>query len=862
MFRQAVRELRFHPGRLVATLLAIALSVGFMSAVSIFMATQTAALGKMLALPSSKADLVVQVNDTTAGHAEFRAALTGVAGVEVVEQSQETALSLSKGGASALVTVHTLPGERFRWAQLTSGRWPASPTEIALSQQLAGDLKAGIGDQVEAGPVVLTVAGITGDAPTLFLQTAYAAPGLMGDDFRGEPSPYGTWLIGLRAGSDAAGVRSALDAAVAPYRAAEASHPDAPAPIVVSTAGEAQHAATTALTGGFDVMKNLLLAFSAVAALVGMIIIANTFTILLAQRRRQIGLLRAVGASGGQVRSRFLAEAAVLGLVGSVVGIALGTGAAWIGALVTRASWFGLVFPWPDLAVEVVIGVLITVLAAMLPALRATRVAPLEALQPVATSEQVRRASRVRAAATGLLFLAGLALAAASQVVTVERDDPGLIGPVFFAIAGAMLITVGVLGAAPLYVPVLIRGLGRLVGAFGATPRLAGENAVRNPSRASATATALMLATGLIVTLQIGVATAQRTVITEIEKNLPIDLTIATMPYGFTLQAPDAQAPDAQAPDAQAPVPLEVPRLSPETLAQVAALPNVAASVIIPGGVVTSTDGEAIVVLGADAGMRRVSEGIDPRVADGVLLTSSQALKDGSRIALSTGRPAPVTLTVQRARWVPMQQGLVSPATLATLVPDPQPQAVWLKLADQAQVGATTQAVERISAGSTDAFGVPKVMTGGSALESYMIQQMLSILLLITTALLGVAVLIALIGVGNTLGLSVLERARESALLRALGMQRGSLRLMLLVEALLLAVTGVLVGVAAGVFFGWLGMSAVLRQASIESPVLLGVDWAQTLGLLGIAVAAAALASVLPGRRAANATPTEALAAD
>lgn len=858
MFRQALRELRFHPGRLVATLLAIALSVGFMSAVSIFMATQTAALGKMLALPTSKADLVVQVNDTPAGYDDVRAALAGVPGVEAVEQAQEAGLNLNKDGVSALVTVHVLPGERFRWAQLTSGRWPASPTEIALSQQVADDLRARIGDRVDAGPLALTVSGITDDAPTLFLQTAYAAAGLMGDAVSGERAPHGTWLIGLRAGADAAGVRSALDTALAPYRAASAPYPDAPAPIVVSTPAEAQHAATTGLTSGFDVMKNMLLAFSAIAALVGLIIIANTFTILLAQRRRQIGLLRAVGASGGQVRSRFLAEAAVLGLVGSLIGVVLGTGAAWIGALITKASWFGLVFPWPDLAAEVAIGVLLTVLAAMLPALRATRVAPLEALQPVATSEQVRRASRVRAAVTGLLLLAGVALAVASQVVTVKRDDPGLVGPVLFAITGAMLITVGVLGAAPLYVPALMRGLGRLVGSFGATARLAGENAVRNPSRASATATALMLATGLIVTLQIGVATAQRTVLTEIERTLPIDLTVATTPYGFGQMATDPQAPGQQGGDPQ-----PAPRLSPEILAQVATLPNVAASVVISGGVVTSADqGELLVVLGADPSMRRVSEGIDPRVADGVLLTSSSLLKDGSRVTLSTTGGAPVTVTVQRARWVPLQQAIVSPATLATLVPDPQPQAVWMKLADKQQVGATMQALERITAGQVDVFGVPKVMTGGSAMESYLIQQVLSLLLLITTALLGVAVLIALIGVGNTLGLSVLERARESALLRALGMQRGSLRLMLLIEALLLALTGVLVGVAAGVFFGWLGMSAVLRQASIESPVLLGVDWAQTLGLLGIAVAAAALASVLPGRRAANATPTEALAAD
>lgn len=847
MFRQALREVRFHPGRLVATLLAIALSVGFMSAVSIFMATQSAALGAMLALPTSKADLVVEVSDTTATYDRLRAAMAAVPGVEAVEQSRTASLDLTRSGASALVTVHSLPGERFRWAQLTVGNWPGAPTDIALSEQLADQLKVTVGGTVQSGPVALTVTGITRDAPSLVLQTAYADAALLDDLLGGERLPQGTWLIGLAAGTDPGAARSLLDAAVDPHRAAQSAYPDAPAPIAVSTAAEARHRATLGLTQGFDVMKNLLLAFSGVAALVGTIIIANTFTILLAQRRRQIGLLRAVGASGGQVRSRFLAEAVVLGLIGSLAGIVLGGAAAWVGALVTKAAWFGLLFPWQDLAIEVGVGVLLTVLAAMLPALRATRVAPLEALQPVATSEQVRRASWGRATVTGLLFLAGVALAVASQVVPVDRDAPSPVGPVLFAVGGAMLIAIGVLGAAPLYVPVLIRGLGRLVGAFGATPRLAGENAVRNPTRAAATATALMLATGLIVTLQIGVASAQRTVLTEIERNLPIDLTVSTMPYAFDVQGGQVQG---------------ATRLSQATLDQVAGLPNVAASVVLSGGVVSGDTGELFVVLGADDSMRRVSEGIDPVIADGVLVTSSAGLMHGSRVMLTPAASKPVTLTVQRARWVPDQQAIVSRATLTTLVADPQPQAVWLKLADKAQVGATMQALDQITAGAADQYGLPEFSTGGSALESYLIQQVLSMLLMITTALLGVAVLIALIGVGNTLGLSVLERARESALLRALGMQRSSLRLMLLVESLLLALTGVLVGVAAGVFFGWLGMSALLREAAIDAPVLLGIDWVQTLGLLGVAVAAAALASVLPGRRAANATPTEALAAD
>lgn len=848
MLAQALREVRYHPGRLVATLLAIALSVGFMSAVSVFMATQTAALGKMTALPTSRADLVVDMNSLTQSATvdAVRAAMVVVPGVDVVEQAIGSSLSLAKGDASAFVSIYSLPGERFRWAGLSAGAWPSGSSELAISEQLAGQLGAKVGDVLEGGQAKFTVVGITADAPTLYMQTAYAAPSATMFQI-GEPVANGSWRVALKPGADVVGAKVALDGALAPYRGPKSEGPDVPEPITVLTAAQAQHEASMVVGRDFDVMKYMLLGFSGVAALVGMIIIANTFTILLAQRRRQIGLLRAVGASGGQVRGRFLAEAVVLGVIGSLLGIALGVGVGWVGAIVTKASWFGLVIPWTDLAVEVGVGVLLTVLAAMVPALRTTRVAPLEALQPVATSEQVRRASRVRAVLTGVLFIGGVALAVLSQRVVVDPEHPSLLGPMLYAVAGSVLITIAVLGAAPLYIPVLLKGFGRLVGRTGATARLAADNAVRNPSRAAATATALMLATGLIVTLQIGVATAQRTVLSEIEKRMPIDVTVSTPVYAIDPTSVGGGGP--------------LPRLSDDAVARATKLSNVKSSVVLNGGGVTFADRGPVIVVGADPAMRNVSDVIDVTPADGVLLTSAPDLKDSESLTLTTASGAMVKLTAKKVRWVPPGQGVVSKATLARLVASPQPQTVWLKVADKDQIGATMRGIEALTASSaTD--GPPAVEIGGSAAQSYLIKQVLDILLLVTTALLGVAVLIALIGVGNTLGLSVIERARESALLRALGMQRGSLRVMLLVEALLLALTGILVGVAAGVFFGWLGMTAIVRESGFDVSLQLGVDWAQTAGMIAIGVAAAALASVLPGRRAANATPTEALAAD
>lgn len=149
---------------------------------------------------------------------------------------------------------------------------------------------------------------------------------------------------------------------------------------------------------------------------------------------------------------------------------------------------------------------------------------------------------------------------------------------------------------------------------------------------------------------------------------------------------------------------------------------------------------------------------------------------------------------------------------------------------------------------------------GGGALIGGIVELILKVLLMVMTALLGVAVLIALIGVANTLSLSVLERRRESALLRAMGMQRRGLRLMLLYESIQVGMAGVIVGIVAGFYFAWLGIRSVFRVASDTVPVHFSIDWPWTLSLIAICLVAACLASVLPGRRAAKAIPTEALA--
>jgi len=203
----------------------------------------------------------------------------------------------------------------------------------------------------------------------------------------------------------------------------------------------------------------------------------------------------------------------------------------------------------------------------------------------------------------------------------------------------------------------------------------------------------------------------------------------------------------------------------------------------------------------------------------------------------------------------------VSPATYARLEGESfDASVVFLSVPDSDQV-------LNVMKGVMEAVGEdnPIARVDGSAFQKSTIARLVNILVSVLTALLAVAVLIALVGVGNTLTLSVIERGRENAILRALGFRRGQLRTMLLVEALLLALVGGLVGIIAGAFFGWLGAHGMISQVTgegITMPLVFSIDWLQTLAMIGVLFLAAALASILPGRRAAKASPVEALAED
>lgn len=813
--RFAWRELRSHPTRLGAVILSIMISVGFLVSCLVSVATESNAISRSVTAPTSSSDVVAQLEADP--DRKYQTLLAGVPGVAAVEATYVGYSAFSSSGGAGQLTLYSVPTHpRLRWATVTAGTWPSHPDELAVGRTTAREYGLDVGDTVNLArdgessqQQLMRITGVTDQSRSMFSGLGDSA---FVDDsyFARQPElPPPTFLIIAEAATTAEALVTAVERVLPPET-------------YVKTSAAVSEETVAGMTDGVDVFRYLLLAFGAIALLVGSIIIANTFTIVIAQRRRQIGLLRAVGASSRQVRDQVLSESLIIGVVGALLGVGLGVAMAAIATSITGSIADGMRVPAGTVSLAATVGLVVTVLAALAPAARAMRVSPLEALRPVNDTVTESRIGRLRSvialaliAAGGGVIALGLNLAAGRLIV---------------AIAGSFLLAVGIVLATPTFLPRALRLLGRGAGAIGVTGRLAAANTVRNPARAAATCTALMLAVGLIVTLQVGAASMKSSVNATLNNEFPVDLTITN------LAGP----------------------LSPEVISAVQGVPGIKATTEVAVIDASVKDGESevrVAGLRPDAG-QVVAAGFG-RLNDQVALAHASTLAmlglgSGEQITVSYhGREA--TFTLQISDVADYTMVVITSGALADLAPTAPVASLWAAAADRSHAGSVTAGVRKVMAQQ------PGLALAGSLPQSASVNELLDRLVQVATALLAVAVIIALIGVGNTLGLSVIERTRESALLRALGLQRRQLRMMLAAEAILLALVGALVGIAAGAMFGLIGTAALVQEADMDE-LHFAMSAPQTLGVVGGTVLAGALASVLPGRRAAQASPTAALA--
>lgn len=839
MLRITLAQMRRSAGRLAAAGVAIVIGTAFVAATLLAGGVITSTTRAAVSSQYAKADLVVTPagsSYTMLDDSQLRA-IRGVPGVEAVQGIASAGAELSGPKGRLWIAVAGRASDpRLEPADLKDGRLPESDGEVALPAKLAERLGVTLGGTVtstrsrwlqgEDAPREttdkLTVTGLLG-TPSAFLDTGGSAvlSAHQAQAWLTEGGSEAAWqeaMIALAPGTALAQVKGEIGQVVS-------------AEYDVLTHDERADRSTARLTGSTTALTGVVLAFAAVSLLVASLVIANTFQVLVAQRTRTLALLRCVGADRRQLRRSVLTEASIVGVATSAAGVLLGIGLVQATLTVLNRTTD---VPLPatvsislsSVIVPLVVGTVVTLLASLAPARAATRVSPLAALRP--TDASVRdRAGKVRAAFSLLLVLGGAGLLALGVVVSHKADT--LLGLGVGMLGGAVSFFGVVLGAV-FWVPGLLGRGGRLLSRTVAG-RLAAANSVRNPRRVATTSGALFIGVTLVVMMSTGAATASETFTRGLAAQSPVDIIVSGWQDGEPVALPSS-LPD-----------------------QVAGVDGVSSTAPVAGATLTFGNGTGLMVQGLDDAARAVL--LDPQQADAladdtILLSASQMAAAGAapddRVDVS-GPGGHATLRVVQAS---LPQASTSAATLARLAPDAPVSEVWARVSSLDAAADTVAGVQDVVDDSGQA-----VQVVGAAVERAFYQRVLDTLLAVVIGLLGVAVVIAVVGVANTLSMSVIERRRESATLRAIGLTKAQLRGSLAIEGLLVAAVGTVVGVVLGVAYGWIGADVLLGRIGEVTFVL---KW-RDLGLvLVVALAAGLLASVLPARSATRTAPVEALA--
>lgn len=808
-----IASMRTYARRYVAALLAIVIATGFIVSINALSAAAREGSRQAVTQQYGRADLAV----TGAGEptafatlARRAAADPGVAAVATSWASYAGVRFPDGPQDVSLGSIATAPA--LRWQQAASGRLPSvsSNDEVALSTSSATAHDVSVGDTV-----TLSVGGE--DRRLTVTGTVEAAGGpLTASLYLPETSFEGRDTIGfpldlvIATSGDAGAVADRLDRV-----AGDAT---------VMTGAAYLRDQWLQATQGIDIFAKLIFVFAGISLFVGALVIANTFTILLAQRSRDLALLRCVGALRAQVARSVVAEGALLGVIGSLLGVALGYGISLLGVVLIHGLSPDTPMGTPALTlgavlVPALLGIAVTAAAAYAPAQRAGAQSPLAALNPQDVVEIRSRSGAVRLAAAAVLLLVG----GAALVLGIGGSLP-------VGMVGGMLSFIGVLLLTPVLVPTAIRAAGPVARRLGLAGRLAHLNSLRNPRRTAATSTALLIGVTLITSVVVGASSISHKVNTSLDTNHPIDLMVT---------AADRAVPDQVVDEVR----------DVDGASRVAALPGRTAEV----------GDDTLTVLGADADALALvhgDDGVGELAADEILLPpSSTALpvdEPGTTVTVRTST-GPQQLTARFVSGIG-DAAIVRASTLDTMGGATSTRAVWLRAADDADPREIMSAVSAI--GETSDLNV-----SGGLTERADILKILDVVLAVTVGLLAIAVLIALIGVGNTLSLSVLERVRENSLLRALGLDRSGLRAMLALEALLMAGVSAVLGVGLGTAYAWFGVKTASIGVFATSPSLT-MPWGQIALILLVAALAGLAACVLPARRAARIAPAAGLVAD
>jgi putative ABC transport system permease protein len=848
MWTIAARNLWAHKRRLVSTVLAVALGVAFLAGTLLLSDTLRSNFDKLFTQANGSTDVVIRSAIKISGGAgesqrtgvdatvlpRIRA-MDGVADAQPYIEGYGQLVSrdgkVLGGGGPPTRAANWVTDQQLNPYRLVSGHAPTADDEAVINRGAAksGHLRLGATTTLlTPRPVRVRIVGIAtfgtadGFGPSTFTGlTLHAA-----QTYLTGSSPRRLTEVLVRARPN-----------VTPEQLAQRLHAVLPAGLEAITGSQLATENYDSINSGFlGFLTTGLTAFAAVAVLVAAFSIYNTFSILAAQRGRETALLRALGGSRRQLTVTGLVEALVIGVVGSVIGWAGGLGIA--AALKGVFDGFGFALPAGGMVLKasssllaVLIGVASAVLAGALPAVRSSRIPPLAALRDLAT--EPTRISRWRLGAGVLVVAAGIA----GVVVGTSGSSQGM------AITGALATSIGFVVLGPAAARPATTVLGSPIAALrGVSGRLARDNALRNPRRTAATASALLVGVAVAALFTVVGASMKATAGEGVDHTLTADLVVDRGGYGGASGGAG---------------------LNPKLAGQLRRLPGVRLATGLASGNAV-VDGKSRKVAAADPAAigqvldLAVTHGSLRDLGGGSLAVSDKAATDqhwtvGSRVPVTYPDGARATLRVVAIFTHPDVTGdyLLDAAAWARHAGQNMDSAVFIRTTTGRPLEAVRAAVTAAVAG----YGQPRVQDQAQYRASA--TSGVTTMLGLVYVMLALAIVIALMGVANTLGLSIHERTRELGLLRAVGQQRRQTGAMIRWESVIISVFGTVGGVALGTFLGW----AVVKSAASST---LGV-FAAPPGQLAIFLVAGALAGVLaglrPARRAARLEILQAIAA-
>ncbi|MEU7009207.1 FtsX-like permease family protein [Streptomyces sp. NPDC046332] len=855
VLKSSLRNFFAHKGRMALSAVAVLLSVAFVSGTLVFTDTMNTTFDKLFASTASDVTLSPKdaaVDDETpqSGRPETLPAslVEQVRKAEGVKAAQGSVISLSVtvvdsrdkdvGPTSGAPTIAAnWSANELRSVDVASGHEPRGPTEVMVDAGTAEKHKLKIGDELRTiavtGDFTAKISGIVEfkvtnpGATVVYFDTATAQRELLGKE----------------------GLFTQITADAAPGVSDEKLKGNIVAAVgggyTLQTAAEVADAGREDVAGFLDVMKYAMLGFAGIAFLVGIFLIVNTFSMLVAQRTREIGLMRAIGSSRKQVNRSVLVEAVLLGVVGSIAGVAAGVGLAvglmeLMSSMGMELSTEDLTVKWTTPAVGLLLGIVVTVLAAYIPARRAGKVSPMAALRDAGTPAD-GKAGLVRGAVGLLLTLGG-----AAALWTATQAEKASAGSLWLGL-GIVLSLIGFIVVGPLLAGGVVRALGVVVlRVFGPVGRMAERNALRNPRRTGATGAALMIGLALVACLSVVGSSMVASATEELDRSVGAD---------FIVQSANGQPimPQAQAALEKTPgldhvteytwveATITDPSGKPVDKGLVAAEPSYAEDLRRD-----TTAGELSAAYGANA----MSVGSDYATEHGV------KVGDELTVAFKGGDSAKLKVAAITSDENNVDKGVMytNITTMERFLPaDKQPQSMIMFAT--AEDGKETEAYAALK-DSLAAYPQYKVQNQADYKQD--LKDQVGQLLNIVYGLLALAIIVAVLGVVNTLALSVVERTREIGLMRAIGLSRRQLRRMIRLESVVIALFGALLGLALGMGWG----TAAQKLLALEGLGVLEIPWPTILTVFVGSAFVGLFAALVPAFRAGRMNVLNAIATE